>query len=63
VLREGSALVVDEPTDLSRGANDDVFATEVRSRADKITRIVSIYDHHDALSRERDRPAQKLNWQ
>jgi len=29
-IQKGSGLVVDERTDLSRGANDDVIATDVR---------------------------------
>jgi len=32
----GSGLVADELTDLSRGANDDVIATDVRRRGRKI---------------------------
>ena len=43
-IRKGSGLVVDEQTDLSREANDDVIATDVRRRGEKITRIVNIYD-------------------
>jgi hypothetical protein len=60
-IRRGSGLVVDERTDLSRGANDDVIATDVRRRGEKITRIVNVYDQRDGQSGER--PAQKLNWQ
>jgi len=56
-IRKGSGLVVDERTDLSRGANDDVIATEVRRRGEKITRIANIYDQKDARSGERERPA------
>ena len=41
-IRKGSGLVVDEWTDLSRGANNDVIVTDVRRRGEKITRIVSI---------------------
>jgi hypothetical protein len=47
-IPRGSGLVVDERMDLSRGANDDVIATEVRWRAEKITSIVNIYDQKDA---------------
>jgi len=47
--------------DLSRGANDDVIATDVRRRGEKIRRIVNIYDQKDARSGER--PARKLDWQ
>jgi len=54
---KGSGLVVDERTDLSRGANDDVIATDVRTRGEKITRIADIYDQTDAQSGKRERPA------
>jgi len=60
-IRKGSGLVVDEQTDLSRGANDDVIATDVRRRGEKIMRIVNIYDQKDAWSGER--PARKLDCQ
>jgi hypothetical protein len=56
-------MVVDERTDLSRGANDDVIATDFRRRGEKITRIHNVYDQKDALSGEREKPARKLNWQ
>jgi len=46
--------VVDERTDLSRGANDDVIATDVRRRGDKITRIFHIHDQNDTRSGERE---------
>jgi len=59
--RRGSGLVVDEPTDISRGANDDVFVTAVRNRGETITRIVNIYDEKDTHSGER--LAWKLIWQ
>jgi len=60
-IRKGSGLVVDEWTDLRRGANDIVIGTEVTRRGEKITRIVNIYDQKDAWSGER--PEQKLDWQ
>jgi len=60
-IRRGSGLVVDEQTDLSRGANEDVIATDVRKRRERITRIVNIYDQQNTHSGQR--PAQKLNWQ
>jgi len=63
VIWKGSGLVVDERTDLSRGANEDVIATDVRRRGEKITRIVNVYDQNDAQSGEIERPARKLNWQ
>jgi hypothetical protein len=59
-IRKGSGLVVDEQTDLSRGANNQVIATDVRRRAEKMTRIVTMNYQKDARSRER--PARKLDW-
>jgi len=53
--------VVHEWTDLSRGANDDVIATDVRRRREMITRIINIYAQQDTQSGER--PPRKLNWQ
>ena len=53
--------MVDEQTDLSRGANDDVIVTDVRRSGEKITRIVIVYDQRDTQSGERQ--AQKVNWQ
>jgi len=49
-IRKRSGLLIDEPTDLSRGANDDKFASDIRRRGEKITRIVDIYDGKDAWS-------------
>jgi len=60
-IQKGSGLVVDERTDLNRGANDDVIATDVRRRGEKIRRIVNIYDQKDARSGET--PGRKLDWQ
>jgi hypothetical protein len=60
-IRKGSGLVVDERTDLSRGAHDDVMVTDVRRRGEKITRIVNVYDQRDTQSGKRQ--AQKVNWQ
>jgi len=59
-IQKGSGLVVDERMDLTRGADDDVIATDVRRRGEKITRIVNIYNQKDARSGER--PARKLDW-
>jgi hypothetical protein len=42
-IRKGTGLVVDERTDLSRGANDDGIATDIRRRGEKITSLVNIY--------------------
>jgi hypothetical protein len=60
-IRGGSCLVVHERTDICRGANDVVIATDVRRRWETITRIVNIYDQKETQSGER--PAHKLNWQ
>ena len=61
MIRRVSGLVVEERTDLRRGGNDDVIATDDRRRVLTITRIVFLYDQTDTQSGER--PAQKLNWQ
>jgi hypothetical protein len=53
---KGSGLVVDDWTDVSRGANEDVIATDVWRRTEKIMRIVIVYDERDAQSGERERP-------
>jgi len=60
-IRKGIGLVVDERTDLSRGANDNVIVTDVTRRGEKIPRIVNVYDQRDTLSGQRQ--AQKVNWQ
>jgi len=62
-IQKGSGLVVDEGTDLSRGANEDVIATNVKRRGEKITRIVYVYDQEHPQSGKRERPAGKLNRQ
>ena len=41
-IRMGSGLVVDYQTDLSRGADDGVIATDVRRRGENITSIVIV---------------------
>jgi len=61
VIQRGRGLVVDERTDLNRGANEDVIATDVKRRAGRLTRMVNIYDQKHTHSGER--PARKLNWQ
>jgi hypothetical protein len=55
--------VVNERTDLCRGANDNVMATDIRRRGELITRIFDIYNQKDTRSAERARPAWKLNCQ
>jgi len=60
-IRKGCGLVVDERTDLSRAANDDVIVTDFRRRGEKISRIVNVYDQRDTQLGERQ--AQKVNWQ
>jgi len=42
-IQKGSGLVVDEPTDLSRGAHDDVIVTDGRTSGEMITKIVNVY--------------------
>jgi hypothetical protein len=54
-------LVVNQRTDLSRGANGDVVATDLRRKGESITRIVNSYNQMNTHSGER--PARKLNWQ
>jgi hypothetical protein len=46
--------------DMRKGANDDVIVTDVRTRGEKVTRIVNIYDQKDMQLGER--PARKLRW-
>jgi len=41
-IQKKSGLVVDERTDFSRSTNDDIIATDVRRRAEKMTRIVIV---------------------
>ena len=59
-IRNVSGVVVDEQTDLSRGAHDDVIVTDVRRRGEKIMWIVNVHDQRDTQSGERQ--AQKVNW-
>jgi hypothetical protein len=49
-IPRGSGLVVDERTDLGTGANEDVIATDVRRRGERITRIVNVYDQKKTYS-------------
>jgi hypothetical protein len=60
-IGRGSGLVIDERTDLSRGANDDVIATDVRRRVERIMRIGNVDDQKNTQSGEI--PARMLNWQ
>jgi hypothetical protein len=46
-IRKGSGLVHDERTDLSRGAKDNVIATDVWRTGDQTTNILNVYDHKD----------------
>ena len=43
-IQKGSGLVFDERMDLSRRANDNVIATDIRRRGKKRTSIVNIYN-------------------
>jgi hypothetical protein len=51
--------VVAEWTDLSREGNEDVIATDVRRRGERITRIFNLY--HQKNTHSQEGPAQKLN--
>jgi len=51
--------VVDEQTDSSRGANDDVIATDVMRGWQNILRMININDQR--IMRSGERPAQMLN--
>jgi len=50
---KGSSLVVDEWTAVCRGGNDNVIATEIRRRVEKIMRIVNVYNQSDSQLGER----------
>jgi hypothetical protein len=52
-IRRGSGLVFDERRDLSRGANEDVMATDVRRRGQRIMRMVNVYEQKIRHSGER----------
>ena len=60
MLRKGSCLATDEWTDLSRGANDNVMGTAVKTKRDRMSRIINVYDRRDLQTGERW--ARKLNW-
>ena len=51
--------MVDQRTDLNRGANKDVIAAEARRRGERIPRIVNVYDQKNQHWGERR--AQKLD--
>jgi len=53
--------VLDQSTDLSRCAIDDVIATDVSKKGEKCTRNVNVEDQNDTQLGERERPAPKLN--
>jgi len=59
-IRRGSGLVVDERTDSSRGVNEEVIATDVRRRGERITSSVNVYDQKNMHSGER--PARNRAW-
>jgi hypothetical protein len=52
-IQRGSSLVVDERTDFSRSANEDVIATDVRRTGESIMRIINVYDQKNRHSGER----------
>ena len=53
--------MVDERMDLTRCANDDIIAKDIRGTGETITRIVNVYYQTDTQSGER--PARKFDWQ
>ena len=59
-IRKGSGLVVNERTDLSWVANEDVFATAIRRRGANIMRIVNVYNQNDVDWQERVIPLRML---
>jgi hypothetical protein len=56
----GSGLVTDERRDLSRGTNNVVMVTDVKKTAEKMTRIINVYDQRDVQTGERR--VKKINW-
>jgi len=54
-----SGLVVDEQTDLCRGANEDAIATDARRRGEMTMRIIDAYNQRNMQLEARS--AQKLN--
>jgi len=56
----GSGLATDERTDLSRGANDNVMVTDVKTRGERMTRIINLYDQRHVQTGVRW--ARKLTW-
>ena len=54
--------MVDERTDLSRGANTDVIATDVSRRGENIPRILNVCNQQYSQLGETKRPARDLNW-
>jgi len=53
--------VVDEWTGLIRSANQDVIATDVRLRGERITSIINMYEH--MITQSGERHERRLNWQ
>jgi hypothetical protein len=52
-IRKGCGLVDEKQMDLSSGVNDNVIASDIWRRGEKITRIVNVYNHRVAQSVER----------
>jgi hypothetical protein len=59
-VRKVSGLATDERTYLSRGANNDVIATDVKRRGGKMTRAINIDNQRDMETSERQ--ARKIKW-
>jgi len=52
-IRRVSGMVVDERTDLSRGANDDVIHIDLKRIGETVTWIVNVYNQRDTQSAAR----------
>jgi hypothetical protein len=57
-VRKGSGFAPKEQIDLSKNAAGDVIVVDIKSRGDKMTRIVNIYNQKETETGER--PARRL---
>jgi hypothetical protein len=62
-IRKVSGLVVDEQLDVTRVANDNVIATDVQRRREKIFSTINIYIQKEVQYGETERLVRKLDWQ
>jgi len=61
VVREGSSLITNQQTGLSRNTGDDVIVVDIVGWGEKMLRIANI---HDQRTREPgERPVRRLSWQ